>query len=166
MGSPLLCNRSLACIILNNVKLMKLWVEQRLPCWPFSPSQLPEGGPGLPLILPVWLSSLFIVMPETETLHCPAWLMVKKFGKCIRKRDWTSLGMLLEIGSAPITSRPLLMPCFLYFSLQWGSFDHVLQTWNLRTTLSKRLSRWRQHMQVSSLLYYTKCIHFSIPPVV
>lgn len=37
MGSPVLCNSLPECVTLNNVKLMKLWVELKLPCCPFFP---------------------------------------------------------------------------------------------------------------------------------
>ena len=60
MGSPLLCNRSQTSITLRNVKLMRLRVEIGLPldcqsAW--------RGDLGLPLALPLWLSSLLNFMP-------------------------------------------------------------------------------------------------------
>lgn len=85
-----------------------------------------------------------------QALHRPAWLTVREFEKSdLGKRACT----LVDILSSYLLLLPVMFHCSEVLLIMH------FQIWNLPSTLSKRLST-----QASSLLYFTKCIHFSVPP--
>lgn len=147
MGSSLLCNRSQVCITQHNVKLKKLWAELRPPLLPLFP---PAFSPA------AWRESrtpTYSPFLAFQSLHCYTRQRVCKGG-------YTLKHMLLEIGQSAEVAN--LLPVFS--SLQWGSFVCILDMEPVYDIVKKSYQHsWRQHTQVASLLYYTKCIHLSVP---
>lgn len=155
-------NRLPACIAPHNAKLMKLRVEPRPPCSPFSPSQLPGGGLGLPLTLPLQLSSLSILMPAVQALQRPGWLVVREFAK-------SDLEKALELAPAAFAAHPLLLPLFpLSFSTAADFFSSYISDLELtfHFGLKSYEHRRRQHVQASlCCIILSASLSASLPPV-